>query len=95
MGDYAKAIAVLQRAITLFPTPEAYSNLGIAYFDLRRFDDSVAALQHACTPTTKDDVYFLRKSGPFLLLERNVAKPGSPRCTSGRFDGGEGPKSQS
>lgn len=55
MGDYAKAIAVLERAITLSPTPEAYSNLGIAYFDLRRFDDSVAALQHACTPTTKDD----------------------------------------
>jgi len=54
MGDYAKAIEVLQHAIALFPTPEAYSNLGIAYFNLRRFDDSVSALEHACTANTKD-----------------------------------------
>ena len=54
MGDYVKAIEVLQRAIALFPTTEAYSNLGIAYFNLRRFDDSVAALEQACTPNTKD-----------------------------------------
>ncbi len=54
MGDYAKAIEVLQHAIALFPTPEAYSNLGIAYFNLRRFDDSVTALEQACTANTKD-----------------------------------------
>jgi tetratricopeptide (TPR) repeat protein/TolB-like protein/tRNA A-37 threonylcarbamoyl transferase component Bud32 len=54
LGDYAKAIEVLQHAIALFPTPEAYSNLGIAYFNLRRFDESVTALEHACTTTTKD-----------------------------------------
>ena len=54
MGDYAKAIEVLQHAIALFPTPEAYSNLGIAYFNLRLFDDSVTALEHACTANTKD-----------------------------------------
>ena len=54
MGDYAKAIGVLEHAIALFPTPEAYSNLGIAYFDLRRFDDSVTALEHACPATTAD-----------------------------------------
>ena len=54
MGEYAKAIEVLQHAIRLFPTPEAYSNLGIAYFNLRRFDDAVNALEHACTATTKD-----------------------------------------
>jgi tetratricopeptide (TPR) repeat protein/TolB-like protein/predicted Ser/Thr protein kinase len=54
MGDYAKAIEVLQHAITLSPTPYAYSNLGVAYFNLRRFDDSVTALEHACTATTKD-----------------------------------------
>jgi serine/threonine protein kinase/tetratricopeptide (TPR) repeat protein len=56
MGEYAKAIEVLRHAITLFPTAEAYSNLGIAYFNLRRFDDSVNALEHACTATTKDYV---------------------------------------
>ena len=54
MGDYGKAIEVLQHAIALFPTPEAYSNLGIAYFNLRRFDDSVTALEQACTANTKD-----------------------------------------
>ncbi len=54
MGEYAKAIEVLQHAIALFPTPEAYSNLGIAYFNLRRFDDSVTALEQACTADTKD-----------------------------------------
>lgn len=54
MGNYAKAIEVLQHAIALFPTPEAYSNLGIAYFNLRRFDDSVIALERACTASTKD-----------------------------------------
>jgi len=54
MGDYVKAIEVLQRAIALSPTTEAYSNLGIAYFNLRRFDDSVTALEHACTANTKD-----------------------------------------
>jgi tetratricopeptide (TPR) repeat protein len=45
---------VLRHAIALFPTAEAYSNLGVAYFNLRRFDDSVNALEHACTATTKD-----------------------------------------
>ena len=54
MGEYAKAIEVLQHAVGLFPTPEAYSNLGIAYFNLRRFDDAVNALEHACTAATKD-----------------------------------------
>jgi serine/threonine-protein kinase len=54
MGDYGKAIEVLQHAIALFPTAEAYSNLGIAYFNLRRFDDSVTALEQACTANTKD-----------------------------------------
>ncbi len=54
MGDYPNAIEVLQHAIALFPTAEAYSNLGIAYFNLRRFNESVTALEHACTTTTKD-----------------------------------------
>lgn len=54
MGEYAKAMEVLRHAISLFPTAEAYSNLGIAYFNLRRFDDAVNALEHACTATTKD-----------------------------------------
>jgi serine/threonine protein kinase/tetratricopeptide (TPR) repeat protein len=54
MGDYTKAIEVLRHAIELFPTPEAYSNLGIAYFNLRRFEESVNVLERACTANTKD-----------------------------------------
>src|SRR5262249_32494054 len=53
MGDYKNAIEVLQHAISLYPIREAYSNLGVAYFNLRRFDDSVKVLQNACTPTMK------------------------------------------
>jgi len=54
MGRYLKAIEVLQRAIALYPTSGAYSNLGIAYFNVRHFDDAVAAYEHACTPASKD-----------------------------------------
>jgi serine/threonine protein kinase/Flp pilus assembly protein TadD len=54
MGRYLKAIEVLQKAIALYPTSGAYSNLGIAYFNVRRFDDAVAAYEHACTPASKD-----------------------------------------
>ncbi len=54
MGRYLKAIEMLQQAITLYPTSGAYSNLGIAYFNVRRFDDAVAAYEHACTPSSRD-----------------------------------------
>jgi len=54
MGRYAQAIEVLRKAIELYPTTQAYSNLGVAYFDLRRFEDSVAAYEHACTAQTPD-----------------------------------------
>ena len=54
MGRYLKAIEVLQRAIALYPTSGAYSNLGIAYFNVHHFDDAVAAYEHACTPASKD-----------------------------------------
>jgi serine/threonine protein kinase/tetratricopeptide (TPR) repeat protein len=54
MGDYKKAIESLRRAIDLSPTSEAYSNLGIALFDLRRFEESVAANEHACTTDSHD-----------------------------------------
>jgi tetratricopeptide (TPR) repeat protein len=52
-GEYDKAIEVLQHAIALYPAREAYSNLGVAYFNLRRFGDAVKALQNVCTDVTK------------------------------------------
>jgi tetratricopeptide (TPR) repeat protein/TolB-like protein/predicted Ser/Thr protein kinase len=54
MGDYKKAIESLRKAIDLSPTSEAYSNIGIAFFDLRRFEEAVAANEHACTPESHD-----------------------------------------
>jgi serine/threonine protein kinase/tetratricopeptide (TPR) repeat protein len=54
MGKYQQAIEVLRKAIDLYPTTQAYSNLGVAYFNLRQFDNAVAAYQHACTAATTD-----------------------------------------
>jgi tetratricopeptide (TPR) repeat protein len=39
-GRYADAITNLEHSISIRPTPTAYSNLGTAYFYVRRFDDS-------------------------------------------------------
>jgi len=54
MGKYAQAIETLRKAIALYPTTQAYSNLGVAYFNLRKFEDSVAAYEHACTEQAPD-----------------------------------------
>jgi eukaryotic-like serine/threonine-protein kinase len=54
MGQYPKAIETLRKAISLTPSSEAYSNLGIAYFNLRNFDGAVAAYEHACNPQSRD-----------------------------------------
>jgi serine/threonine protein kinase/Flp pilus assembly protein TadD/TolB-like protein len=39
-GQYSKSIQALERSIEIRPTLEAYSNLGGAYFALRRFADA-------------------------------------------------------
>jgi serine/threonine-protein kinase len=54
MGDYKKAIESLRRAVELAPASEAYSNLGIAFFDLHRFEEAVVAFEHACTSDSRD-----------------------------------------
>jgi eukaryotic-like serine/threonine-protein kinase len=42
-GRYADAIANLEHSISIRPTPTAYSNLGMAYFLLQRFDEAAAS----------------------------------------------------
>jgi serine/threonine-protein kinase len=54
MGKYEEAIDILRKAITLYPTTQAYSNLGVAFFNLRQFNDAVSAYQHACPAQTAD-----------------------------------------
>ena len=54
LGKYTQAVDVLLKAIALYPTTEAYSNLGVAYFNLRRFNDAVTAYEHACPAEATD-----------------------------------------
>jgi len=44
-GKYTESIQVLKRSIELRPTLEAYSNLGTALFDLRRFSEAAQMFQ--------------------------------------------------
>ena len=44
-GRYTESIQVLKRSIELRPTLEAYSNLGTALFDLRRFPEAAQMFQ--------------------------------------------------
>ncbi len=45
MGRYEDAIAALNKAIALRPIVSAYTNLGTAYFYLRRFDEAATTLE--------------------------------------------------
>jgi eukaryotic-like serine/threonine-protein kinase len=46
-GEYEKAIETIQRGIRLRPSFDAYSNLGLSYFALRRFPEAIAAFEQA------------------------------------------------
>jgi len=52
-GDYRQAVEVLERSVALRPSAESNINLGAAYFYLRKYDESSAALQQALR--TDDD----------------------------------------
>ena len=46
-GDYADAIPALQHSLEIRPTAEASSNLGTAYFQLRRYSDAARTYEKA------------------------------------------------
>ncbi len=46
-GRYAEATVVLERSLAMGPTAAAYSNLGVAYFRLRRFAEAGRAFEQA------------------------------------------------
>ncbi|HEV8525591.1 MAG TPA: tetratricopeptide repeat protein [Terriglobales bacterium] len=46
-GRYEEAIAVLQKSVAIRPSPSGYSNLGTAYFYLRRFGDAARSYHAA------------------------------------------------
>lgn len=47
MGEYEKAISYLEKSNSLHPTAEALSNLGVAYFYLKRYGDAANAYERA------------------------------------------------
>jgi serine/threonine-protein kinase len=53
-GRYADAIGMLQRSIGIRPTANAYSNLGNAYFYLRRYGEASVAYEEAVKLNQKD-----------------------------------------
>ena len=53
-GRYAEAIPVLEHSATLRPTEEAFSNLGTAYFYLRKFSEAAAAYEKAIALNERD-----------------------------------------
>lgn len=55
-GDYAEAIKVLKRSIEIRPTLEAYSNLGTAYFSLRKFPESAEMYQSGLNLDDRDSM---------------------------------------
>jgi eukaryotic-like serine/threonine-protein kinase len=55
-GNYADAIQALKRSIAIRPSLGAYSNLGTAYFYLRRYEDAALAYQKALLFNNKDFV---------------------------------------
>jgi tetratricopeptide (TPR) repeat protein len=55
-GDYPPAIKVLQKSIEIRPTLEAYSNLGSAYFFLRKFSDAADMYQQGLHLDDRDSM---------------------------------------
>lgn len=53
-GDYPKAIEALRRSIEIRPTLEAYSNLGGAYFALRKFADAAQMYKQGLSLDDRD-----------------------------------------
>ena len=47
MGKDSEAVQALDKSVAIRPTRDAYSNLAVALFRLRRFKDSVASFQEA------------------------------------------------
>jgi eukaryotic-like serine/threonine-protein kinase len=55
-GDYAQAINALGRSIEIRPTLEAYSNLGTAYFALRKFPDAARMYEQGLKLDDRDSM---------------------------------------
>jgi tetratricopeptide (TPR) repeat protein len=57
LGDRAQAIGNYEHAVRLGPNAAAYSNLGYAYYSVRRYDEAVAAFKQALAIDPKNVLY--------------------------------------
>ena len=57
-GKWAEAIPQFEKALSIAPDAETYSNLGTAYFFLKRYDDSTKMFAKATEMTPNDEVLF-------------------------------------
>jgi tetratricopeptide (TPR) repeat protein len=55
-GEYGQAIAAFQRSIDIRPTLEAYSNLGTAYFSLRKFAEAAQMYRQGLNLDDRDSL---------------------------------------
>jgi eukaryotic-like serine/threonine-protein kinase len=53
-GKYAEAVPLLQRALQIEPDAAAYTNIGTAYFFLRRFSEAAQAFEKAVAINSND-----------------------------------------
>jgi serine/threonine protein kinase/tetratricopeptide (TPR) repeat protein len=57
-GRYADAIPLLERSLSIRPTADAESNLGTAYFQMRRYAESAASFEQATKMDPKNYVFW-------------------------------------
>lgn len=57
-GSWTEAIPQFQKALAIAPDSVTYSNLGTAYFFLKRYDESVKMYEKAAEMTPNDEILF-------------------------------------
>ena len=69
-GKFADAVPAFERAIALDDYADARSNLGTAYYYLRRWDDAVEQYRHAAELKPNEPVNWGNLGDALLMLER-------------------------
>lgn len=84
LGQYAEAIANLNHSISIRPSSTAYTNLGMAYFCLRRFDEAAQSFEQAVKLNDKfyDGWWDLGDAYSFVPAKSGLAKGAYAKCVS-------------
>ncbi len=73
LGDRAQAIGNYEHAVRLGPNAAAYSNLGYAYYSVRRYDEAVAAFKQALAIDPKNVLYHRNLGDAYQRLGQGEA----------------------